>query len=99
MPIASLLYTPLLNQIQPILHLRDLVKGLVLFSLIMLLALDQNQGFGDMYIHQVHRENVSHTLTTIYGCSHSGDVGVRCQPGNVLYFGRDNGVVNYQYIP
>ena len=48
---SSFLYTQF--QIQPILHLRDLVKGLVLFSLIMLLALDQNQDYGDR--HQDHR--------------------------------------------
>ena len=24
-------------------------------------------------------------FTHYYGCSHSGDVGVRCQPGNILY--------------
>ena len=49
MPI--LLYTQF--QIQPILHLRDLVKGLVLFSLIILIVMDQSQEYGDR--HQDHR--------------------------------------------
>ena len=47
----SLLYIQF--QIQPILHLRGLVKGLVLFSLIILVALGQNQDYGDR--HQDHR--------------------------------------------
>ena len=27
------------------------------------------------------------SYTHYYGCSHSGDVGVRCQPGTLIFFG------------